>query len=90
MSEVGRLSIKSLGSSEVEATMSFEPTQVREHLIWLLYLLETPGFLKRYSFKQNTRGKTNCKLLLTKRPDWQMKLAEAKVSVVSYLMKTEG
>lgn len=90
MSAVGRLNIESVNSSDVEASMSFEPTEVKELSIWLLFLLQTPGFLRRYSFKQNTQGKINCKLVLRKRLDWQMRLAEVKVSVVSYLMKSES
>jgi hypothetical protein len=84
------LNIVSLSGSEIKATMSFDPMEAKEHLTWLLFLLQTPGFLKRYSFKQNSQGKINCKLLLTKRPDWQMKLADTKLSVASYLMKSES
>jgi hypothetical protein len=86
----GHLNIVSFSGSEIEATMSFDPTEVKELSIWLLFLLKVPGFLKRFSFKQNTAGRIKCKLVLTKRPDWQMRLAEAKVSAVSYIMKSEG
>jgi len=84
------LNIVSLNGSSIEATMSFEPTEVSELSIWLLFLLKTPGFLERYSFKQNTAGRIKCKLQLKKRLDWQRLLADIKVSVVSYIMNTEN
>ena len=90
MSKAGVLNIASVTGSSVEATMSFDRTQVMELSTWLLFLLKTPVFLERFSFKQNTLGRINCKLVLRKRPDWQMRLADAKVSVASFLMKTEG
>lgn len=89
MSVAGILNIKSVSGSFVEISMSFEPTQVRELLIWLLFLLKTPNFVERFSFKQNTLGKIKCKLVLRKRPDWQQRLADCKVSVVTLLTKTE-
>lgn len=89
MSKAGILNIKSVSGSFVEISMSFEPTQVRELLIWLLFLLKTPNFVERFSFKQNTLGRIKCKLILRKRPDWQQRLADCKVSVVTLLTKTE-
>lgn len=83
------LKIVSVTGSRIEATMSFEPTEVRELSIWLLFLLKTPGFLERYSFKQNTVGRIKCKLVMKKKTDWQMLLADTKVSVLSYLMNME-
>lgn len=89
MSVAGILNIKSVSGSFVEISMSFEPTQVRELLIWLLFLLKTPNFVERFSFKVNTLGRIKCKLILRKRPDWQQRLADCKVSVVTLLTKTE-
>jgi len=83
------LNIESVTGSSVEATMSFDPTEVMELSTWLLFLLKVPGFVERFSFKQNTLGRIKCKLVLRKREDWQMKLADCKVSVVSFLMKTK-
>jgi len=89
MSVAGILNIKSVSGSFVEISMSFEPTQVRELLIWFAFLLKTPNFVERFSFKQNTLGRIKCKLILRKRPDWQQRLADCKVSVVTLLTKTE-
>lgn len=89
MSKAGVLNIESVTGSSVEATMWLEATQVMELSTWLLFLLKVPGFLIRFSFKQNTLGKIKCKLVLRKRPDWQQRLADCKVSVVSFLTKTE-
>jgi len=89
MSVAGILNIKSVSGSFVEISMSFEPMQVRELLIWFAFLLKTPNFVERFSFKQNTLGKIKCKLVLRKRPDWQQRLADCKVSVVTLLTKTE-
>ena len=88
MLEEGRLSIRSEGISSIEGTMSFEHTEARVLLTYLLFLLETPNFLNRFSFKQNSQGKIKCKLVLKKRQDWRTLLVNLKVSVVSFLTKT--
>ena len=90
MLEAERLNIKSVDGSSIEATMSFEHTEAKVLLTYLLFLLETPGFLSRFSFKQNSQGRINCKLQMKKRLDWRTILVNLKVSVVSFLTKTKG
>ncbi len=89
MSKDGTLNIVSVDGSSIEATMSFEPTQAKECSIWLLYLLNIPGFLERCSFKQNTQGRVKLKLRLRKRPDWRLQLDSTRDSVVSLTTKSE-
>ena len=90
MSKEGILNIVSLDGSSIEATMSFDPMRAKECSIWLLYLLNIPGFLERCSFKQNTQGRVKLKLRLRKRSDWQRQLDTIRDSVVSLTTKSEN
>lgn len=86
----GDLNIVSQNGSEIEVTMWLGPMRVKEHSIWLLHLLNIPGFLKRYSFKQNTLGRAKVTFLLRRRSDWEKQLNNTKLSVLSLITKTEG
>lgn len=90
MSEEGILNIVSLNGSSVEATMWFGRIRAKESSIWLLHLLDIPGFLERYSFKQSSQGKVRLRLRLKKRQDWQQVLSNTKLSVVSLLTRSEN
>lgn len=90
MSQAGTLNIESVDSLSVKATMWFEPSQARESSIWLLHLLNTQGFLERFSFKQNTLGGIRLKLQFRKRADWQQQLADTKLQVLSLITKVES
>lgn len=79
----------SLGSSSVEATIAFEPTQAKECGIFLLSLLKVRGFVRRCSFKQNTQGVIRFKLVLRKRDGWQKELSAMTDTVASLTMKTK-
>ena len=90
MSQEGHLNIVSLGSSSIEATIAFGPTQVKECGIFLLSLLKVRGFVRRCSFKQNTQGVIRFKLVLRKREGWRQELNAMTDSVASLTMKTKN
>lgn len=90
MSQEGTLSIVSSNGSYLEATMWFGPMRAKESSIWLLYLLDHPNFLERFSCKRNTQGVVRLRLRLKKRLDWESLVANTKLSVLSLTTKTEN
>lgn len=89
MSQEGVLNIGSLTGSGIEATMWFGRMRAKESSIWLLHLLNLPGFVERFSFKQNTAGRVKLKLVLRKRADWQQVVEDTQLRVYSLITKTE-
>lgn len=90
MSQEGILNIVSSSGSSIKATMWFGPMRAKESSIWLLHLLNTPNFLERCLFKQNTQGRVKLTLILKKRNDWQELVTDTKLSVASLITKTKG
>ena len=86
----GTLNIVSSDGLSVKVTMWFGPMRAKESSIWLLHLLDHPGFLERCSFKQNTLGRVKLTLKLRKRLDWERLLQDTKLTVAQLLTSQEA
>ena len=90
MSQEGILNIASSDTSLLKGTMWFEHMRAKEHSIWLACLLSHPSFLVRCSYKQNTQGKVKAIYTLRKKPDWQQLVEDTKLTVASFITKSEN
>ena len=90
MSQEGILNIASSDTSLLKATMWFDRMRAKEHSIWLACLLSHPSFVVRCSYKQNTQGRVKATYILRKKPDWQQLVEDTKLTVVSFITKSEN
>jgi len=67
--------------------IELKPTHRKEAAIWLLYLLNNPILVSKYSLKNNKSGGVKVKIELRKIKDWESILSDTKIKVLTLINK---